>query len=39
VVRSQRKAHIQPSEMLSLSLGPKDFAGVGQDSTVEVSLR
>ncbi|MCX7027035.1 MAG: FAD-dependent oxidoreductase [Spirochaetes bacterium] len=39
VVRSQKKAHIQPSEMLSLSLGPKDFSGIGQDSTVEVSLR
>jgi hypothetical protein len=39
IVRSQKKAHIQPSEMLSLSLGPKDFVGIGQDSTVEVSLR
>ncbi|HEY9053886.1 MAG TPA: FAD-dependent oxidoreductase [Rectinemataceae bacterium] len=38
-IRSLRKAHVQPSEMLSLSLGPEDFADIGQDSSVEISLR
>lgn len=32
VVKSLKKAHVQPSEMLSLTLGPKDFADPGQMS-------
>ncbi len=38
-VRSLRKAHVQPSEMLSLSLGPEDFSEIGHDASVEISLR
>ena len=32
VVKSLKKAHVQPSEMLSLTLGPEDFADPGQMS-------
>ncbi len=42
VVRSQRKSHIQPSEMISLALGPADFGapgGTGPDAVVEISVR
>jgi NADPH-dependent 2,4-dienoyl-CoA reductase/sulfur reductase-like enzyme len=35
VVKSIKKAHVQPSEMLSLTLGPKDFAELGQSSGVQ----
>jgi NADPH-dependent 2,4-dienoyl-CoA reductase/sulfur reductase-like enzyme len=39
VVRSIKKTHIQPSEMISLSIGPKDFPGqVAADSTLEFSI-
>ena len=38
VVRSQKKPHVQPSEMLTLSLTPQDFAQAGMDALVEVSI-
>ena len=38
VVRSRKLAHIQPSEMLSLTLGPEDVAAAGRDSVVEIAL-
>jgi NADPH-dependent 2,4-dienoyl-CoA reductase/sulfur reductase-like enzyme len=40
VIRSTRRVHIQPSEMVSLSLGPKDFEDVAltDESVVEISL-
>lgn len=37
-VKSVRKSHVQPSEMLSVSLGPKELAMAGMDATVEISL-
>lgn len=45
VVRTQKKGHIQPSEMLKVEFGPADFVAPaggrspGRDSVVEVSLR
>ncbi len=38
LVKSVRKAHVQPSEMLTLSLGPADFAEAGMDAQVEISI-
>jgi NADPH-dependent 2,4-dienoyl-CoA reductase/sulfur reductase-like enzyme len=38
VVRSRKLAHVQPSEMLSLTLGPDDMAAAGRDSVVEIAL-
>ncbi|MDQ7796234.1 MAG: FAD-dependent oxidoreductase, partial [Spirochaetia bacterium] len=38
VVRSRKLAHVQPSEMLSLTLGPEDVAVAGRDSVVEIAL-
>jgi NADPH-dependent 2,4-dienoyl-CoA reductase/sulfur reductase-like enzyme len=40
VIRSVKKNHIQPSEMINLSLGPKDMEGVslGPDSSLEFSI-
>ena len=38
VVRSRKLAHVQPSEMLSLTLGPEDMAAAGRDSVVEIAL-
>jgi len=37
-VRSQKKPHVQPSEMLTVTLGPKDFGQVGMDASVEISI-
>ena len=40
VVRSQKKNHVQPSEMISFSLGPAELAQAAtQDSTFEISLQ
>ena len=40
VVRSQKKNHVQPSEMISFSLGPAELAQAAtQDSTLEISLQ
>jgi NADPH-dependent 2,4-dienoyl-CoA reductase/sulfur reductase-like enzyme len=40
VIRSIKKNHIQPSEMISLKIGPKDFPGktIGPDSALEFSI-
>jgi thioredoxin reductase len=39
VVRSVKKAHVQPSEMLSLVLGPAELGGCRPDSVVELSMQ
>lgn len=38
VVRSRKLAHVQPSEMLSLTLKPEELAMAGRDSTLEIAL-
>jgi NADPH-dependent 2,4-dienoyl-CoA reductase/sulfur reductase-like enzyme len=40
VIRSVKKGHVQPSEMISLNIGPKDFEGLnpGNDSCLEFSI-
>ncbi|MCE5255281.1 MAG: NAD(P)/FAD-dependent oxidoreductase [Spirochaetaceae bacterium] len=38
IVRSIKKQHIQPSEMLSLSLGPQELGGSGIDASVVISI-
>ena len=38
VVRSRKLAHVQPSEMLSLTLKPEELAVAGRDSTLEIAL-
>ncbi|MDR2743486.1 MAG: NAD(P)/FAD-dependent oxidoreductase [Treponema sp.] len=40
VIRSVKKNHVQPSEMINLSLGPKNLEGVslGPDSFLEFSI-
>lgn len=38
VVRSKKLAHVQPSEMLSLTLGPEDMVQAGRDSVIEIAL-
>ncbi|MCX7774493.1 MAG: NAD(P)/FAD-dependent oxidoreductase [Spirochaetaceae bacterium] len=38
VVRSIRKAHVQPSEMLSMVVTQADLAQAGRDSVVEIAL-
>jgi len=37
-VRSQKKPHVQPSEMLTVTLGPQDFGQIGMDASVEISI-
>ena len=37
-VKSLKKPHVQPSEMISLTLGPADFAGAPRDASVELSI-
>ncbi|HOX32641.1 MAG TPA: FAD/NAD(P)-binding oxidoreductase [Spirochaetales bacterium] len=39
VVKSVKKAHIQPSEMLSLSLGPAELERARPDSMLELSIQ
>lgn len=40
VVKSLKKGHIQPSEMISLSLGPAELAAAqGPDSVLELSIQ
>ncbi|MDP2791606.1 MAG: FAD-dependent oxidoreductase [Rectinemataceae bacterium] len=38
LVKSVKKPHVQPSEMLTLSLAPADFVGAGMDAQVEISI-
>ncbi|MFA6505333.1 MAG: FAD-dependent oxidoreductase [Treponemataceae bacterium] len=37
-IRSIKKNHVQPSEMLTLSVGDKDLGGATSDSVLEISL-
>ncbi len=37
-VSAAKKNHVQPSEMLTMELGPKELEGSGIDSTLELSL-
>jgi len=40
VLRSKKEGHVQPSEMISLKIGPKDFEGLdlNSDSCLEFSI-
>jgi hypothetical protein len=40
VIKSVKKGHVQPSEMINITLGPKDLDGVntGPDSVLEFSI-
>jgi NADPH-dependent 2,4-dienoyl-CoA reductase/sulfur reductase-like enzyme len=40
VIRSIKQRHVQPSEMISLNVGPNDFplSGAGMDSVLEFSI-
>lgn len=38
VLRSAKKPHVQPSEMLTVDLGPEDFSQAGMDASLEVSI-
>ena len=38
VVRNIKKQHVQPSEMLSLNLGPQELGGAGIDASVEIAI-
>ncbi|NLJ47451.1 MAG: pyridine nucleotide-disulfide oxidoreductase, partial [Treponema sp.] len=38
VIQSRKKPHVQPSEMISVTLEPKDLAGAGPDSAVEIAI-
>jgi NADPH-dependent 2,4-dienoyl-CoA reductase/sulfur reductase-like enzyme len=41
VLQTRKERHVQPSEMISVKLGPKDFGGieVNSDSVLEFSLK
>ena len=39
VVRSQKKNHVQPSEMISFGLGAAELAAATQDSVLEISIQ
>jgi len=38
VIRSQKKPHIQPSEMISVTVDPKELEAAGPDSTLEIAI-
>jgi thioredoxin reductase len=38
VIQSRKKPHVQPSEMISVTLDPKDLAGAGPDSALEIAI-
>lgn len=38
VIKRIQKSHVQPSEMITLSLGKKELEGVREDSVVELAL-
>jgi NADPH-dependent 2,4-dienoyl-CoA reductase/sulfur reductase-like enzyme len=38
VVRSVKKGHVQPSEMITLSVGPKDLEGLSPDAIIELAI-
>ena len=39
VIKSIKKGHVQPSEMINVHLRPKDLEGVGPDSILEFSIK
>jgi len=41
VIRSKKERHVQPSEMITVNLGPKDFKGleINSDSVLEFSIK
>ncbi|MDR2484612.1 MAG: NAD(P)/FAD-dependent oxidoreductase [Treponema sp.] len=39
VIKSIKKGHVQPSEMINVNLRPKDLEGVGPDSILEFSIK
>jgi NADH dehydrogenase FAD-containing subunit len=38
VIKSIKKGHVQPSEMIDITLGPKDLAGLEPNSSVEFRI-
>ncbi len=38
VIKSIKKGHVQPSEMINLSIGPKELEMFGPDSVIEFSI-
>jgi len=38
VVKTLKKGHIQPSEMITLTIGPKELEGYTADSAIELAL-
>lgn len=38
VIRSQKKPHVQPSEMISVTVESKELADAGPDSTLEIAI-
>lgn len=38
VIKSIKKGNVQPSEMINVTLNPKDLEGFGSDSTLEFSI-
>lgn len=38
VIQSRKKPHVQPSEMISVTVDPKDLAGAGPDSALEIAI-
>ncbi|MFA6508200.1 MAG: FAD-dependent oxidoreductase [Treponemataceae bacterium] len=38
LVRQIKKGHVQPSEMITLSVGPREMEGLGPDSVLELSI-
>lgn len=39
VIKSIKKSHVQPSEMINVILNPKDLEGFGPDSALEFSIK
>ncbi len=37
-IRAEVKNHVQPSEMISFTLRESDFAGLGDDSALEIAI-
>jgi len=38
VIKTIKKGHIQPSEMITLSIGPKELEGYTENSALELAL-
>ncbi|MEI6875604.1 MAG: FAD-dependent oxidoreductase [Spirochaetota bacterium] len=39
VIKTMKKGHVQPSEMITVSLGPSEFGDVGGEPTVEIAIQ